>query len=232
MRDRVAHPRPARRRSPRRAFRSHHRCSWFDAPKKSLGRIGKIVVFGQPAALDAIETIDSFNCPMTACFPCLGGMQHSELTICRSVQGSDPSSGQPAMDFAALLIGPRETDPHLLNYGNSTSTRDKPMSCNSASGTDQISLWWIKRLKKWMKVIMANRSLSAMSKRDCVRMTAERSVHLTFRIALSRSHDSRSGTKDSPPPGGSGSLPFPLSASARGQQVGGTADTIARLRAE
>jgi hypothetical protein len=157
----------------------------FDALKKPLGGIGKIVVLGQQAALDAVESIDSFYYPMTACFPCPSGMQHSELPICWSVQGSDPQFWPACGEYSSAYKSDlARTDPHLLNYGNSTSTRDKPMSCNSASGTDQISLWWIKRLKKWMMVIMANRSLSATSKRDCVRMTAERTVHLPFRTAI------------------------------------------------
>src|SRR5262245_41189087 len=101
------------------------------------------------------------------------------------------------------------------------------MSCNSASGTNQISFWWIKRLKRWIKVIiMAKRSLSAMSKRDCVRMTAERTVHLTFRVALSLTDHTIAGGAQRIVllPGGSGSLPFPFggqSARARGHAVGG-----------
>jgi len=50
-----------------------------------------------------------------------------------------------------------------MSYGNSTNTLVKPMSCNSASGTGQVSFWWNKRWKKWIRVIMANRSLSATS---------------------------------------------------------------------
>ena len=56
------------------------------APKKSLGGISKIVVLGQPAVLDTVEAVNSFDRPMAARFPCLGGMQHSELMIGRSVQ--------------------------------------------------------------------------------------------------------------------------------------------------
>jgi hypothetical protein len=55
------------------------------------------------------------------------------------------------------------------------------MSRNTASETGQISLSWIKRLKKRMMVVMASRSLSTASKRACDRMTAERAVHLAFR---------------------------------------------------
>jgi hypothetical protein len=58
--------------------------------RSRLAAIGKIVVLGQPAALDAVEAVDSLNRPMAACLPCFGGMQYGELTIRRSVQGTDP----------------------------------------------------------------------------------------------------------------------------------------------
>jgi hypothetical protein len=35
-----------------------------------------------------------------------------------------------------------------VSYPKSTSILDSPISRNSASGTAQISSWWIKRLKK------------------------------------------------------------------------------------
>ena len=60
-----------------------------DAPQEALGGICEIVVLGQPTALNTVETVNSFNRPMTTGFPCLGGMQHSELTICRSVHDVD-----------------------------------------------------------------------------------------------------------------------------------------------
>jgi hypothetical protein len=67
------------------------------------------------------------------------------------------------------------------NYGKRTKKRDEPMSRNTASETGQISLWWIKRLKKLKMVVMASRSLSATSMRVCVRMTTECTVHRAFR---------------------------------------------------
>src|SRR5262245_10198670 len=67
---------------------SHDGRSLINVPKKSLGGIRKIVVLGQPAALNALKTIDSFDGPMAAGFPCLSGMKHSELTIGQSVQGT------------------------------------------------------------------------------------------------------------------------------------------------
>ena len=60
----------------------------FDSQKEALSRISQVMVFGQPSALNAIETVDSFDRPIAARFPCLGGMQHSELTICRRVHES------------------------------------------------------------------------------------------------------------------------------------------------
>jgi hypothetical protein len=52
-----------------------------DAPKEPLGGISEIVVLGQPAALDTVKAVDSFDRPMAAGFPCLCGMQHGKLTI-------------------------------------------------------------------------------------------------------------------------------------------------------
>ena len=57
-------------------------------PQEPLGGISEIVVLGQPTALNTVETVNSFDRPMATGFPGLGGMQHSELTICRSVHES------------------------------------------------------------------------------------------------------------------------------------------------
>jgi hypothetical protein len=66
-----------------------------DAPQEALGGICEIVVLGQPTALNTVETVNAFDRPMATGFPCLGGMQHGELTFCRSVHD---------VDFRFLLI--------------------------------------------------------------------------------------------------------------------------------
>ena len=60
----------------------------FDSQKEALSRISQVIVFGQPSALNAIETVDSFDRPIAARFPCLCRMQDLELTICQSVQST------------------------------------------------------------------------------------------------------------------------------------------------
>src|SRR5262245_11316524 len=90
MRDRVILPRRALRRSPRHELKSRQRYSLFDAPKEALGGISEIVVLGQPAALNTVKAVNSFDRPVAAGFPCLCGIQRGELTLCRKVQGTPP----------------------------------------------------------------------------------------------------------------------------------------------
>ena len=61
----------------------------FHAPKEVLSRISQVVVFSQPAAVNAVEAVNSFDSPMASCFACLGRIENRELTICQSVQGTN-----------------------------------------------------------------------------------------------------------------------------------------------
>jgi hypothetical protein len=173
---RIALPQQALRRSPRPGLSPRQYCSLLDVSKEALGRISKIVVFGQPASLNTIETINPFDRPMAARFPRLCSMQYGELPIRRSIQGTPPI---PAvlLSLSAVL---------RQSYGKYMKARVSPMSRNSASGTREISLRWISRLRKWMKMVMVVAPCHT-SKRACVRMTAEWAVHRAFRnLGLAR----------------------------------------------
>jgi hypothetical protein len=85
---------------------------------------------------------------------------------------------------------------------NSIKTLEIPMSRSSAAGTEEGSLCRLQRFKKFAKVVMAALSLSASNKRACVRMTAERGIHVGFIIL-----DSWVALRDACSVGGRADLP-------------------------
>lgn len=47
-----------------------------DFPQEFLCSVGQIVIFCKPAAIDAVETVASVNCPIAPSFARLGGKQN------------------------------------------------------------------------------------------------------------------------------------------------------------
>jgi hypothetical protein len=68
----------------------------------------------------------------------------------------DHAGGELASDGARRgLVVRTSTRSIRRSYGKYRKTRVSPISRNSASGTREASSWWSKRLKNWMRWVMA-----------------------------------------------------------------------------